>query len=62
MRYVVHLAFTLFFLICTLEYSFGQGDLSATLKGQNQSTKLTVGTIELPNSLATKTGSISALI
>jgi hypothetical protein len=62
MRYVVHLAFTLFFLICTLEYSFGQGDLSATLKGQNQSTKLTVGTIELPSNQATKTGSINALI
>ena len=62
MTYIVHFVVTLFFLICTLELSFAQGDLSATLQGQAGGAKLTVGTIQVPNNLATKTGSINALI
>ena len=58
----MHIVTILFFFLCTISYSFAQGDLSATLKGQQNSTKLTVGTIEIPNNLATKTGSIAALI
>jgi hypothetical protein len=62
MKYIVHLTIVLFFIICTLELSFAQGDLSATLQGQDSSTKLTVGTIQVPSSQATKTGAINALI
>lgn len=62
MRLIMHIVTILFFFLCTISSSFSQGDLSATLKGQQNSTKLTVGTIEVPNNLATKTGSIAALI
>ena len=53
---------TLFAFIILSHHAFSQGDLSATLRGQNQTAKLTVGGIQVPNNLATKTGSIDALI
>ena len=62
MRFIMQIVTLLFFFLCTISASFAQGDLSATLKGQQSSSKLTVGTIEIPNNLATKTGSIAALI
>lgn len=61
MRYLINLIVGIVFLVVTFSVQ-AQGDLSARLKGQASSTKLNVGTIEIPGNLATKTGSISALI
>lgn len=56
-------SFMKFILLLLLPVTaLAQGDLSANLRGQTQTAKLTVGTIEVPNNQAVKTGSISALI
>lgn len=42
--------------------AFCQGDLSTSVKGQTQTAKVNVGTLEVPGNQITKTGSVGALL
>ena len=53
--------FTLIFMFITLP-AFCQGDLSTSVKGQTQTAKVNVGTLEVPGNQITKTGSVGALL
>ncbi len=62
MKYAVHVFFALFFFICILEASFGQGDAPPLLKGQAQISSSVGAFIHAPNNQVTKINSSTALI